>query len=195
MLQALPRKFSDNLKTKLPDRVTLRGPSGTVWSVELISRDGTLHFTNGWHQFAKDHHLEEEGLLVFKYNGESQFDVLLFDPGSLCENVASYFVGNCGHTPSKKNKVKYLEEVNTPPNNGIEKALPDKSVQTEEASPDKSVPSGKASPESKKNCIAAVDSASPEPTKSSRRPERSNARGGGMNWISGNFFSRKGARN
>ncbi|XVF74137.1 hypothetical protein PTKIN_Ptkin13bG0036000 [Pterospermum kingtungense] len=57
----IPVKFAKNIKKKLPETVTLKGPS-------------------------------ENDLLVFKFNGVSHFDVLMFDGGSLCEKASSYFV-------------------------------------------------------------------------------------------------------
>ncbi|XP_061365397.1 B3 domain-containing protein REM16-like isoform X2 [Gastrolobium bilobum] len=132
---ALPKTFSDNLKKKLPGNVTLRGPGGIVWNIGLMTRDDTLYFTNGWQQFVKDHSLKENDFLVFKYNGESLFDVLIFDGESYCEKAASYFVRKCGHAEdwggcfSKRRDVdNSLKEVNTPSNAGVECAYPKKYV-------------------------------------------------------------------
>ncbi|CAK7347628.1 unnamed protein product [Dovyalis caffra] len=93
----IPEKFSNHLKKKLPENVILKGPSGSTWQVELTTDDDTMFFKRGWEQFVKDHFLEEKDLLIFKYNGESYFDVLIFDGQSLCEKAASYFVRKCGH--------------------------------------------------------------------------------------------------
>ncbi|TKY57765.1 B3 domain-containing protein REM16 [Spatholobus suberectus] len=132
---ALPKTFSDNLKKKLPENVSLKGPSGVVWNIGLTTRDDTLYFTHGWEQFVKDHRLKENDFLVFKYNGESQFDVLLFDGGSFCEKAGSYFVRKCGHTEhaggslnKKRDTDNSLEECNTPSNAGVECASPEKPV-------------------------------------------------------------------
>ncbi|KAL0438639.1 UNVERIFIED_CONTAM: B3 domain-containing protein REM16 [Sesamum latifolium] len=48
----------------------------------------------------EDHSLEENDILIFKYNWNSRFDVLMFDQESLCETEASYFVSKCEHTES-----------------------------------------------------------------------------------------------
>ncbi|KAK7383089.1 hypothetical protein VNO78_28757 [Psophocarpus tetragonolobus] len=134
---ALPKSFSDNLKKKLPENVTLKGPSGVAWNIGITTRDDTLYFEHGWEQFVKDHCLKENDLLVFKYNGESQIDVLVFDGRSLCEKAGSYFVRKCGHTETeqgggslnkKRDTADSLEEANTPSNAGVEFASPDKSV-------------------------------------------------------------------
>lgn len=138
-MQALPKAFSDNLKKKLPENVTLKGPGGVVWNIGMTTRDDTLYFAHGWEQFVKDHCLKENDFLVFKYNGESQFDVLIFNGGSLCEKAGSYFVRKCGHTGiehaggslNKKRDTdnNSLEEGNIPPSNaGVECALHEKSV-------------------------------------------------------------------
>ncbi|XP_024631138.1 uncharacterized protein [Medicago truncatula] len=130
---ALPKTFSDNLKKKLPGNVTLKGPSGVVWNVGLTARDDTIYFTNGWQRFVKDHSLKENDFLVFKYNGESLFEVLIFHGDSFCEKAASYFVGKCGqaHTEQVCNKGKSsnnsVEEVSTPSNGSVECSLPEKS--------------------------------------------------------------------
>ncbi|XP_028795085.1 B3 domain-containing protein REM16 [Neltuma alba] len=126
---ALPKTFSDGVKRKLPDNVTLRGPGGAQWTVRLSTRDDILHFTHGWQQFAQDHFLEENDLLIFKYNGESQFDVLIFDKKNLCERVASYFVRDSGQT-NKRNTDNCFEEenVNVPSNIDVKGASPEKSA-------------------------------------------------------------------
>ncbi|PHT51120.1 hypothetical protein CQW23_10867 [Capsicum baccatum] len=43
------------------------------------------------------HSLEEDDLLIFKYNGSSRFDVSVFDRQSSCEKEASCFVKKCEH--------------------------------------------------------------------------------------------------
>ncbi|XP_011017261.1 PREDICTED: B3 domain-containing protein REM16-like [Populus euphratica] len=75
----IPEKFSNHLKKKLPENVMLKGPSGGTWPVELTTDDDTMFFKNGWEEFLKDHFLEEKDLLIFKYNRESCFEVVIFD--------------------------------------------------------------------------------------------------------------------
>ncbi|KAJ4824032.1 hypothetical protein Tsubulata_007428 [Turnera subulata] len=94
---AIPKKFSSNLRKKLPQVVTLKGPSGSSWKVGLVTSDDTTFFRNGWEKFIEDHNLLEKDLLVFTYNGDSQFEVLMFDGRSLCEKEAAYFVRRCRH--------------------------------------------------------------------------------------------------
>ncbi|KAJ6344620.1 hypothetical protein OIU76_006191 [Salix suchowensis] len=88
----IPETFSNHLKKKLLENVTLKGPSGSTW----------------------------------QYNGESNFDVLIFDGQSLCEKAASYFVRKCGHpegdslVQAKRKTVEDSVEVTyTCPHNGL----------------------------------------------------------------------------
>ncbi|KAJ9166163.1 hypothetical protein P3X46_020948 [Hevea brasiliensis] len=93
----IPEHFTKNLRKKLPQVMTLRGPSGLTWQVVLTTNDDTMFFNHGWEEFVNDHFLQEKDLLIFKYNGDSCFDVLIFDGQSLCEKAGSYFVRKCGH--------------------------------------------------------------------------------------------------
>ncbi|MCI49834.1 B3 domain-containing protein, partial [Trifolium medium] len=79
LLQALPKTFSNNVKKKLPENVTLKGPSGVLWNIGLKTKDDTVYFVDGWERFVKDHSLKENDFLLFKYNGESLFEVFIFD--------------------------------------------------------------------------------------------------------------------
>jgi len=125
LLQALPKTFSDNLKNKLPANVTLKGPSGVVWDIGLTTRDDKVYSTDGWQQFVKDHSLKQNDFLVFKYNGESLFEVLIFHGESFCEKAASYFILERGqaHTEQGGRKAKYTDTSN----GGVECGLLEKS--------------------------------------------------------------------
>ena len=97
-LQEIPEKIAKNIKRKLPETAILKGPSGIIWDVGLTADDHTLFFDRGWEIFVKDHSMVENDFLIFKYNGVSHFDVLMFDGQSLCEKASSYFVRKCVHT-------------------------------------------------------------------------------------------------
>ncbi|KAF5739422.1 transcriptional factor B3 family protein [Tripterygium wilfordii] len=94
---AIPEYFTRNLKRKLPERVTLKGPSGISWNVDLMTSDNVMFFSRGWKDFVTDHVLEDGDVLIFKLNADLSFDVLMFDGRSLCEKAKSYFVQKCGH--------------------------------------------------------------------------------------------------
>ncbi|KAL9270360.1 B3 domain-containing protein [Drosera capensis] len=95
-LLVIPKKFAENMWTKLPPRVSLKGPSGATWDVDLVLRDGIMYFLNGWEKFAKAYSLEENDILIFKYSGSSSFDVVIFSGSTFCEREAVYFIRKCG---------------------------------------------------------------------------------------------------
>ncbi|KAJ0970722.1 hypothetical protein J5N97_018681 [Dioscorea zingiberensis] len=100
----IPEKFAKKFKGKLPGILNLRSPSGNLWSVRLLNVPGALLIKDGWKVFVDAHHVEENDVLVFKYDGNSCFDVLMFNQ-SECENEASYFV-RCSNNNLEENQVK-----------------------------------------------------------------------------------------
>ncbi|PHT27524.1 hypothetical protein CQW23_32871 [Capsicum baccatum] len=96
-LQGHSQKICHNLREKLGDSVSLTGPSGATWNVRLTLIGDALFLKDGWKEFVGAHSLEEDDLLIFKYNGSSRFDVSVFDRQSLCEKEASCFVKKCEH--------------------------------------------------------------------------------------------------
>ncbi|MBA0707040.1 hypothetical protein Golax_019122 [Gossypium laxum] len=54
-------------------------PSGAVWKVELTKSDGKIWLENGWLEFSNHYSLDIGHLLVFRYVGNSNFHVIIFD--------------------------------------------------------------------------------------------------------------------
>ncbi|KAL3840357.1 hypothetical protein ACJIZ3_024948 [Penstemon smallii] len=110
--------FTNNLRDKLTGTIALRGPSGNIWDVGLLANGNTLLLKQGWTTFVEDHSLEKKDILIFKYNENSRFDVLIFDHENSCEREGSYFVKKCSHTESdcgskrKRSIEKSSEETN-----------------------------------------------------------------------------------
>ncbi|KAK7825773.1 b3 domain-containing protein rem16 [Quercus suber] len=101
--EVIPKTFSNNLRKKLPQSATLKGPSGLTWDVELTTNDDATFFNHIWQKFVKDHSLEETNLL------------------NLCGKGASYFVKKCGQTEhdnrcltKKRLKEGSMDDVHTP---------------------------------------------------------------------------------
>lgn len=80
-----------NFKGELSQNIQLQGPSGNLWHVRLSKDADKMTFNDGWKQFVEDHYIKEDDLLVFKYNGNLCFSVLIFDQTG-CEKEACYFV-------------------------------------------------------------------------------------------------------
>ncbi|KAK6139029.1 hypothetical protein DH2020_027227 [Rehmannia glutinosa] len=123
---AIPKKFVDNIRDKMTSTVALRGPSGHVWNVDLVTNGDVLLLKNGWKAFVEGHSLVENDILIFKYNRNSRFDVSIFDQESLCEKTSSYFVRKCEHKESghvdkqKRNIEEGSEDTDEPSNDRVD---------------------------------------------------------------------------
>ncbi|MCD7461427.1 hypothetical protein HAX54_046094 [Datura stramonium] len=82
----------------------------------LTGNEDSLFLKHGEKEFVDARSLVEGDLLIFKYHGNSQFDVLVFDKQSLCEKEASYFIKKCEHTDvaSESRTKKPTRERNDP---------------------------------------------------------------------------------
>ncbi|GAB2218839.1 hypothetical protein Droror1_Dr00002071 [Drosera rotundifolia] len=92
----IPKKFAGNMWHRLPTKALLKSPNGGTWKVELKGDGDELRFLDGWGEFVKACSLKENDLLIFKYSGNSDFDVLIFNLESLCEKESVYFIRKCG---------------------------------------------------------------------------------------------------
>ena len=64
----------------LTNRVVLKLPCGSQWKLGLTkSSDGKVWIDKGWPEFAKQYSIARGHLLVFRYEGNSQFYVVIFD--------------------------------------------------------------------------------------------------------------------
>ncbi|XP_019152839.1 PREDICTED: B3 domain-containing protein REM16-like [Ipomoea nil] len=95
-LLAVPQKFVNKMREKLESSVALIGPSGAIWNVGLTALGEELYFDHGWKEFVEEHSLQKNDMLLFEYNGGSQFKVKIFDLQSQCEKESSYFIRKCG---------------------------------------------------------------------------------------------------
>ncbi|KAG5535737.1 hypothetical protein RHGRI_023485 [Rhododendron griersonianum] len=75
----IPMKFISQYGKNLGNHVFLKVPSGAVWKVELERSNGVVWICNGWKEFAKYYSIGFGHLLVFRYNGNCNFNVLIFD--------------------------------------------------------------------------------------------------------------------
>ncbi|KAH9620992.1 hypothetical protein KSS87_001589 [Heliosperma pusillum] len=80
----VPSKFIKHLKGRTSGSLSLIGPSGNSWHVDLIDQNGHLFFNSGWPTFVNDHSLQCGDSLVFRYDGNSRFTIQIFDESS-CE--------------------------------------------------------------------------------------------------------------
>ena len=78
-LKLIPKKVFKKYGFELGSMAFLTIPNDTKWTVKLTKRDGEVWFQNGWCEFASYHALTVGSLLVFRYEGNSQFSILIFD--------------------------------------------------------------------------------------------------------------------
>ena len=57
-------------------------PNGAEWKVELTKGDCDVWLQKGWDEFTKHHSINLGHLLVFRYEGNSHFFVLIFEPSA-----------------------------------------------------------------------------------------------------------------
>lgn len=85
----IPNGFVCRMEGRTYGSVSLTGPSGKIWVVQLIKQDNDLFFYHGWSAFVADHRLECGDLLVFRYEGQLHFTVQVFD-NDACEKEAAF---------------------------------------------------------------------------------------------------------
>lgn len=91
--------------------VTLKGPSGRTWTVQLMKYGSEeLYLKKGWEVFVQEHNLKQNDVLLFKYNlGTSVFEVLIFDEANFCEKERSHSNSNNEGSHRSTNK-EWLNE-------------------------------------------------------------------------------------
>ncbi|XP_022881912.1 B3 domain-containing protein At4g01580-like [Olea europaea var. sylvestris] len=75
----LPRSFVECSGRDLGDTVRLTGYDGIICNIQLERADDNIYLGTGWPQFFDHHNLEDGYVLVFEYNGNSTFDVSIFE--------------------------------------------------------------------------------------------------------------------
>ncbi|KAL8060506.1 hypothetical protein ABFS82_02G029200 [Erythranthe guttata] len=83
----IPHDFNEQLSDINSNQATLASRTCGNWEVELVKDDkGDIYFIRGWPEFVKHHSLVPLDILVFKYNGDSSFDVVIFDKNGTVRN-------------------------------------------------------------------------------------------------------------
>ncbi|TVU46118.1 hypothetical protein EJB05_05636 [Eragrostis curvula] len=93
---SIPTRFANNFNGHIAEVVTLKSPSGKIWSIGVGGDTDEVVFRSGWKDFVSAHSIEEGDYLVFKYAGVSSFDVLILD-SSGCEKTSPHFANNHGY--------------------------------------------------------------------------------------------------
>ena len=79
LLQLVPRRFVREYGREISDYVQVKDPSGRSWKLGWSKCGGEIWLKNGWKEFANFHFLNHGYVLVFEYEGKSQFSILIVD--------------------------------------------------------------------------------------------------------------------
>ncbi|XP_024633408.1 B3 domain-containing transcription factor VRN1 [Medicago truncatula] len=71
----IPNKFTRKHGVGLSNPVLIKPPDGTKWKVYWKKINGEIWFEKGWKYFIENYSLGHGCLVVFKYKGDSKFDV------------------------------------------------------------------------------------------------------------------------
>ncbi|CAA2971110.1 B3 domain-containing transcription factor VRN1-like [Olea europaea subsp. europaea] len=75
----IPNKFVEKYGNELSSIVKLSDPIDIIWCVRLVKVETTLWLHDGWEKFVEDHSIGYGYFLLFKYKGNSCFNVRIFD--------------------------------------------------------------------------------------------------------------------
>uniref|UniRef100_A0ACD5X9M8 Uncharacterized protein n=1 Tax=Avena sativa TaxID=4498 RepID=A0ACD5X9M8_AVESA len=75
----IPEEFVRRLKDEIPGEIRLKTRNGSSYAIGLSKNQGKLVLTVGWGQFVKNFDLQMGDSIILRYNGNSQFNVIIFD--------------------------------------------------------------------------------------------------------------------
>ncbi|KAM3261068.1 hypothetical protein ACQJBY_052000 [Aegilops geniculata] len=74
-----PEELVRRFKCEIPGEINLVTRKGYSHTIVVAKNQEKLVFTVGWRQFVGNYDLQMGDSLIFKYNGNSQFEVIIFD--------------------------------------------------------------------------------------------------------------------
>ncbi|KAL6347956.1 hypothetical protein AAG906_037685 [Vitis piasezkii] len=89
----IPPAFMKHLSQEMSNRATLTGPSGSQWRVTVSTDANGTYLQKGWKQFMKENNLGDSEFLTFRYDGNMQFYVKIFDKSGV-QRLAALVSGN-----------------------------------------------------------------------------------------------------
>ncbi|ONH90753.1 hypothetical protein PRUPE_8G072800 [Prunus persica] len=75
----VPKTFLDKCGEHLSDQIHLKLPCGSEWKIKLRRCNGEVWLGKGWPEFSEFYSLKKGNSLLFRYEGNSKFNVLIFD--------------------------------------------------------------------------------------------------------------------
>ncbi|XP_021287250.1 B3 domain-containing transcription factor VRN1-like isoform X3 [Herrania umbratica] len=105
----IPHKFVKKYGDELSSIVTLATPSGRFWLVELMKDRRRMWFDSGWNVFLEYYSICVGYFLVFRYEGNSHFNVHVYNLAASEINYLSNGLNN-SEEPSPDEHVKNIED-------------------------------------------------------------------------------------
>ncbi|XVF16196.1 hypothetical protein REPUB_Repub10bG0011100 [Reevesia pubescens] len=78
----IPTQFVRKYGSGISSPVFLKVPSGAIWQVELTKSNSEIWLQSGWREFVEHYSLEFQDFVVFGYEGNCLFNVVIFDKGA-----------------------------------------------------------------------------------------------------------------
>jgi len=82
-LQRIPDEFITRFGNELDNVAKITVPDGRDWDMELKKCGGQVFFCNNWQQFAEYYSIYYGCYLDFEYEGNSKFNVVIYDTTSV----------------------------------------------------------------------------------------------------------------
>ncbi|PON54054.1 B3 DNA binding domain containing protein [Parasponia andersonii] len=79
----IPQKFVRKYGETLSNSVFVKLPCGSKWKMHLTEQDKKIWFEKGWPDFAKHYALKRGSMLTFRYEGNSEFQAVIFDTSTV----------------------------------------------------------------------------------------------------------------
>ncbi|KAF3438878.1 hypothetical protein FNV43_RR17153 [Rhamnella rubrinervis] len=109
-----PPKFVEEHARNLPDMIVLEVADGEKWDVKLKKGDddrGEVWLSKGWSEFAKFYSIQSGYLLLFTYEGNFHFHVIIFDKCAMEIDYPSSF--HCKEEYDSDASLQILEDFPT----------------------------------------------------------------------------------
>jgi hypothetical protein len=78
-MQIIPEELLRRFKGQIPGEIELETRKGDSHIIVVAKNQEKLVLTVGWRQFVESYDLRMGDSVILKFNGNSQFDVLIFD--------------------------------------------------------------------------------------------------------------------
>jgi hypothetical protein len=110
LLQIIPEEFVKRFKGEIPGKITLETKNHCSYIIGVTKQQEKLVLTAGWGNFVETFALQMGDTIVFRYNGNSKFSVIIFDNLG-CENALSVVVDPFV-APAQERYTKVIKTVN-----------------------------------------------------------------------------------